>query len=64
MSDVTAARVLTLPGRMDPDERVEILEATWWQLFPGQVGYNQPLWAYCGFASQELWNEWKRRTQR
>lgn len=50
-------QTLDLPKRMDREEEVDIREAMWWQLGPGEVGYSQPIWAYCGFTE----DEWRLR---
>lgn len=60
MPEKTAIRALTLPARMDRNEELLVREAAWWQLSPGDEGYDLPLWTYCGFASLETWNQWKR----
>lgn len=50
-----------LPHReFDIKDEVEILESAWWLLEPGQVGYDQPIWAYCGMT-EEQWEHRKLR---
>ena len=50
-------QTLTLPAVLDRQEEADILEAAWWQLSPGEIGYNQPIWAYCGFTE----DQWRQR---
>lgn len=54
-------QTLELPTDLDPEEEINIREAVWWHLSPGQIGYNQPIWAYCGFT-EEAWQ--RRRMER
>lgn len=42
-------------------DEVEILESAWWQLEPGQSGYDQPIWAYCGMTEEQWGNRKLRR---
>lgn len=36
------------------DLRLQIKESRWWNLAPGEPGYDQPLHAYLGFT-EEAW---------
>lgn len=51
-----------LPQReFEIKDEVEILESAWWRLEPGQPGYDQPIWAYCGLSHEEWENRKLRR---
>lgn len=61
-SGLLSARVLPTPAvRVDESDEVSALEARWWLLRPGEVGYNTPIWAYCGMT-EEQWEQ--RRSER
>ena len=34
---------------------LEVREARWWYLRPGDPGYGTPLWKYLGFPSERAW---------
>lgn len=63
MSDNTflPTQTLALPAGLPEQDEVEIRESLWWHLNPGEIGYNQPIWAYCGMT-EEAWRA--RRLER
>ena len=55
----------TLPQQIDPADELEIREAMWWNLQPGEPGYDQELREYLGFTEQEwlerkMFRGWRR----
>lgn len=54
-------QVLPTPAVMDEQDEADIREAMWWNLSPGEIGYNQPIWAYCGYT-EDAWRT--RRLER
>lgn len=43
---------------MDKRDELEIREAIWWNLSPGEIGYNQPLEEFLGVSERE-WRFYK-----
>ena len=56
MSDTTTGflptQTLAIP-EMDMEDEVGIRETIWWHLQPGEPGYDQPLFEFCGFTEEE-----------
>lgn len=46
-------QVLDLPAEMDPQDELLIREAKWWNLQPGEIGYNTPLHTYLGLTEEQ-----------
>lgn len=53
-------KTLTVPPDMPIEDAIEIREAIWWNLRPGEPGADQPLHAFLGFTEEQ----WRTRSMR